>query len=170
MIIKLNTRQKDGKNTKASKEENTEVKTKAVVKLAASDKPEQNVVEGEAKNLTQDPFNVDKEKEYENYKILDFEAFKKFLKEASDFLFASTLKKSGYIDKAEKELNKQVWRSVKFGFIVILVTVGLFVIWGGLAPLDSASIAQGYVTLSGNRKTIQHLEGGVIDKNIGQRW
>src|SRR5690606_31495774 len=32
----------------------------------------------------------------------------------------------------------------------------------GLAPLDSAAIAIGSVVLDANRKTIQHLEGGVI--------
>ena len=104
------------------------------------------------------------EDEEKEYKILDMDAFKKFLVEVKDFLFATSLEKSGYLETCEKELNKQVWNPVKFGFIVILMTIGFFAVWGGLAPLDSASMAPGYVVLSKSRKIIQHLEGGVIEK------
>ena len=35
--------------------------------------------------------------------------------------------------------------------------------WASLAPLDSAAIAPGVLSVEGNRKTIQHLEGGIVD-------
>jgi HlyD family type I secretion membrane fusion protein len=34
--------------------------------------------------------------------------------------------------------------------------------WAAFAPLDSAAIAQGVVKVEGNRKTVQHLEGGIV--------
>ena len=44
--------------------------------------------------------------------------------------------------------------------------VGVFVvglgIWSVLAPLSSAAIASGVVETEANRKTIQHLEGGIV--------
>ncbi|NJO37437.1 MAG: HlyD family type I secretion periplasmic adaptor subunit [Rhizobiales bacterium] len=36
-------------------------------------------------------------------------------------------------------------------------------LWAGLAPLSSGAIAQGVVSVAGNRKTIQHLEGGIVE-------
>jgi HlyD family secretion protein len=50
--------------------------------------------------------------------------------------------------------------------------VGVFVIgfgaWSALAPLSSAAIATGVVETETNRKTIQHLEGGIV-RRIGVR-
>ncbi|ANT53891.1 hemolysin secretion protein D [Mesorhizobium amorphae CCNWGS0123] len=34
--------------------------------------------------------------------------------------------------------------------------------WAALAPLDSAAVAQGVIKVAGDRKLIQHLEGGII--------
>lgn len=34
--------------------------------------------------------------------------------------------------------------------------------WAAFTPLDSAAIAQGVVKVEGNRKTVQHLEGGIV--------
>jgi len=45
---------------------------------------------------------------------------------------------------------------------IVLVFFGGFGVWAALAPLDSAAIAPGQVTVAGNRKTVQHLEGGII--------
>jgi HlyD family type I secretion membrane fusion protein len=45
---------------------------------------------------------------------------------------------------------------------IVLVFFGGFGAWAALAPLDSAAIAPGHVTVAGNRKTVQHLEGGII--------
>lgn len=48
------------------------------------------------------------------------------------------------------------------GYAIIFVTFGLFGSWATLAPLDSAALAPGVVTVKGYRKTIQHLEGGIV--------
>ncbi|MFK7760739.1 MAG: HlyD family type I secretion periplasmic adaptor subunit [Candidatus Midichloriaceae bacterium] len=101
---------------------------------------------------------------YKNYKILDFKAFQHFLKEVKDFLFGITLEKSNYVEKNEKEISKQIKYPVKFGLLAVAVTFGFFGVWSGLAPLDSASIAEGHVILSDYRKQIYHLEGGIIDQ------
>jgi len=45
---------------------------------------------------------------------------------------------------------------------VIGLFVGVGVFWGTLAPLASAAIAPGSVNLDTSRKTVQHLEGGII--------
>lgn len=63
-----------------------------------------------------------------------------------------------------KDLKRQIHPPIKFAFVVIGIALGIFVFWGIIAPLDSAAVAPGFITLSGNRKTIQHLEGGVIEK------
>ena len=45
--------------------------------------------------------------------------------------------------------------------LVICFVLGLG-IWSGFAPLESAAIASGVVESESNRKTIQHLEGGIV--------
>ena len=48
------------------------------------------------------------------------------------------------------------------GFLVIGLFFGGFGGWAALAPLQSAAIAPGLVSVDTNRKTIQHLEGGIV--------
>src|SRR5690606_24431037 len=48
------------------------------------------------------------------------------------------------------------------GLLVLLITFGIFGTWAAFAPLDSASHAQGVVSVKGKRKTVQHLEGGIV--------
>ncbi|MDX1540426.1 MAG: HlyD family type I secretion periplasmic adaptor subunit [Geminicoccaceae bacterium] len=48
------------------------------------------------------------------------------------------------------------------GFTVILVFFVGFGLWAGTAPLASATIASGTVSPEGSRRTVQHLEGGII--------
>lgn len=55
-------------------------------------------------------------------------------------------------------------RDVKFGIIIILVFFGLFWLWALFAPLETAALAPGKIVSSTNRKTVQHLEGGIIHK------
>jgi HlyD family secretion protein len=55
-----------------------------------------------------------------------------------------------------------VGRFVIAGGLVIALFFGGFGAWASLAPLASAAIAQGTVRAEGNRKTVQHLEGGII--------
>jgi len=50
------------------------------------------------------------------------------------------------------------------GFVIIALFFGALGGWAALAPLESAAIAPGEVTIDTNRKTIQHLEGGIISE------
>ncbi|MEE4464461.1 biotin/lipoyl-binding protein, partial [Azotobacter chroococcum] len=48
------------------------------------------------------------------------------------------------------------------GFLIVFVTFGIFGTWAAVAPLDSAALAPGVVTVQTYRKTVQHLEGGIV--------
>lgn len=50
------------------------------------------------------------------------------------------------------------------GCWVMLIFTSITIIWGAYAPIDSAAVAKGTVTLLSNKKTIQHLEGGIIEE------
>jgi HlyD family type I secretion membrane fusion protein len=63
----------------------------------------------------------------------------------------------------EKVPNKPaVVRPAALGIVVILVFIGGFGTWAALAPLASAVLAAGIVTLDADTKTLQHLEGGIV--------
>ena len=49
-----------------------------------------------------------------------------------------------------------------FGLLATLLFIGSFAAWSFLAPLSEAAIAPGQIRSEGNRRTIQHLEGGII--------
>ena len=53
-------------------------------------------------------------------------------------------------------------RFLLIGFSVILVVFLGFGSWAAIAPLTSAAHAQGKVRVESNRKTVQHLEGGIV--------
>ena len=57
-----------------------------------------------------------------------------------------------------------LWKSktIKFGAIICTIAFGGFLAWASLAPLAEGVIVTGKVTVENNRKTIQHLEGGII--------
>ncbi|MBC9247434.1 HlyD family type I secretion periplasmic adaptor subunit [Paracoccus sp. 11-3] len=50
------------------------------------------------------------------------------------------------------------------GFAIIAVFVGSFYVWAASAPLEGAVIAPGIVSVDTNVRTVQHLEGGIIDQ------
>jgi HlyD family secretion protein len=54
---------------------------------------------------------------------------------------------------------------IRFGYWGLAGFVGIFMLWSVLAPLSSAAIAPGILqSQGGSRKTVQHLEGGIIQK------
>jgi HlyD family type I secretion membrane fusion protein len=62
-------------------------------------------------------------------------------------------------------------RPAALGYVFLAVNLGL-VGWAACANLDSAVIAQGVVATASNRKTVEHLEGGIISEILvreGQR-
>jgi HlyD family secretion protein len=50
------------------------------------------------------------------------------------------------------------------GLLIVLVFFMGFGSWAALAPLSSAAVASGAVKVEGNRKTVQHLEGGIVQE------
>jgi HlyD family type I secretion membrane fusion protein len=53
---------------------------------------------------------------------------------------------------------------IRLGFSVIAVTFGGFALWSVAAPIEGAVVAPGQIVVENSRKTIQHLEGGVVDE------
>lgn len=52
----------------------------------------------------------------------------------------------------------------RFGWAVIALGVGGFLLWAVTAPLDKGVPMSGFVSKEGNRKAIQHLSGGTIQE------
>lgn len=48
------------------------------------------------------------------------------------------------------------------GIAIVLLFFGGFGTWAVTAPLNSAVVAQAVVKVEGNRKSVQHLEGGIV--------
>lgn len=65
---------------------------------------------------------------------------------------------------AEAPPRPPVMRYVFAGLLVIGIFFGGFGAWAALAPLASAALAQGRVVVESSRKTVQHLEGGIIEE------
>ncbi|KAA1050860.1 HlyD family type I secretion periplasmic adaptor subunit [Pseudocitrobacter sp. 73] len=59
-------------------------------------------------------------------------------------------------------VDTRIWPPLLRGFVVILFGVGGFLLWSAKAPLDAGVVADGTVTVSSNRKTLQHLSGGRV--------
>jgi len=53
-------------------------------------------------------------------------------------------------------------RQLVLGALVIFCFFGVFGGWAAFARLESAAIATGMVTVESKRKTVQHLEGGIV--------
>jgi epimerase transport system membrane fusion protein len=53
---------------------------------------------------------------------------------------------------------------LRAGWLVILLAFGGVGAWAALAPLDGAVIAPSVVTVISHRKTVQHLEGGIVEE------
>lgn len=59
-------------------------------------------------------------------------------------------------------------RPLLIGAVIIVVTFFGLGLWAATAPLDSAAIAPGFITVESNRRTIQHLEGGIVREILVQ--
>jgi hypothetical protein len=59
--------------------------------------------------------------------------------------------------------NNVASKPIRRGLISLLIFSIIFLSWAIFAPIESASIADGTIVLDFNHKTIQHLEGGIID-------
>lgn len=58
--------------------------------------------------------------------------------------------------------NTSMEGAKRIGLTLIALVFGFFGLWAGLAPLDGAAFAPGTVTVKSYKKTVQHLEGGIV--------
>lgn len=65
---------------------------------------------------------------------------------------------------APRGASLDLGRMLVWGWLVLLIGGGGFIAWAGFAPLDQGVTAPGQVVVTGNRKTIQHLTGGIVAK------
>ncbi len=50
------------------------------------------------------------------------------------------------------------------GMIIVFATFGVFGLWAGFAPMDSSALAPGVLVVKAYKKTVQHLDGGIVSK------
>lgn len=56
-------------------------------------------------------------------------------------------------------------RSIRnIGAAIVFATFGIFGVWSFWAPMDSSALATGVVVVKSHRKTVQHLDGGIVAK------
>lgn len=53
---------------------------------------------------------------------------------------------------------------VRWGRRALLAGLAVFLLWAAFAPLGQGVPTHGYIKVEGNRKTIQHLKGGVVEE------
>ena len=63
--------------------------------------------------------------------------------------------------KSGPELIEQD-KIIRFGVLALIIGLGGFIIWAAFVPLAKGVVATGTVVVDGNRRTIQHLEGGIV--------
>jgi protease secretion system membrane fusion protein len=65
-------------------------------------------------------------------------------------------------DVTPLEVNTDARSFSRIGWMIVLLGVGGFLLWGLLAPLDKGVPLQGTVAKESNRKAIQHQTGGTV--------
>ncbi len=50
------------------------------------------------------------------------------------------------------------------GMLIVIATFGIFGVWTFFAPMDSSALAPGVVVVKAYKKTVQHLDGGIVSK------
>jgi HlyD family type I secretion membrane fusion protein len=66
------------------------------------------------------------------------------------------------IDADAASPTAPIWRPLRFALFIILFGVGGVFGWGAFAMIDSAVVAPGTLMVEGNRRNVQHLEGGIV--------
>ncbi len=67
-----------------------------------------------------------------------------------------------YLPEIPIDSSGESTRLIRVGLLFGVLLFGVFFIWGMTAPIQGAVIAGGTVKIDLNRKSIQHLEGGII--------
>ena len=74
----------------------------------------------------------------------------------------SLLPALGGLSILDSEAEPSLRTTVIAGLVTIAACFGGFVGWSLLATLDSAVVANGFAVVDSHRKTVQHLEGGIL--------
>lgn len=61
-------------------------------------------------------------------------------------------------------LDQTIAKPARIGLLLVAVFVFGFAIWAAIIPLAGGAVAPGIISPDGSRKTVQHLEGGIIGK------
>jgi protease secretion system membrane fusion protein len=75
-----------------------------------------------------------------------------------------TIKAVNGLSGVDLDVDIDLHSPLRWGLAVLLIGFGGFVYWSAFAPLDAGIPADATVHVAGNRKTIQHLEGGTIEE------
>ena len=67
-------------------------------------------------------------------------------------------------DVSRRARDTDARRYTRFGWWVVLLGMGGFLLWAILAPLDKGVPLSGTVTKESNRKAVQHLAGGTVSE------
>lgn len=67
-------------------------------------------------------------------------------------------------DELALDVDTNSHAPLRWGLAVLLIGFGGFIYWAAFAPLDAGIPADATVQVAGNRKTIQHLEGGTTEE------
>jgi len=57
-----------------------------------------------------------------------------------------------------------ITKTLRLAGYILLGFLTIFIIWGLVAPLSKAAIAPGVIQVEGRRRTVQHLEGGIVSE------
>ncbi len=52
----------------------------------------------------------------------------------------------------------------KIGAAIVFVTFGVFGTWAVFAPIDGSAVAPGVIVVKSHKKTVQHMDGGIVSK------
>jgi epimerase transport system membrane fusion protein len=75
---------------------------------------------------------------------------------------ALQLSHSSIIDAPAAPASDDPRPTFMWGLAIVIGFFGLLGGWAALAPLDGAVVGDGVVMVEGNRKSVEHLEGGII--------
>ncbi len=56
----------------------------------------------------------------------------------------------------------------RVGMFILIMVFGVFGVWASVAPLDGFAVASGVVTVKSYKKTVQHLEGGIVSEILAR--
>ena len=73
---------------------------------------------------------------------------------------ASPLQIAGSAEPAR--VSDSIKGTIRLGLLIVVLFFGVFGGWAALSPLDGAIVGEGVVTVEGNRKSVEHLEGGIV--------